>query len=205
MLPSRARQGDATAVDAWEALLVAWKEEDGLPCYHLIEKYSTDVLGFASQTAGLVSDPLDEAKRLAWCHQTWPAVLKCARQRQALLLFGDEASLAQWGSLRYTWAPKGPQPAVPPSGIRKAYKVFGLIDYFSGRFFAQAHTGRCNSESYAAFLLDGLAQTRQPVFVIQDGARYHTSNAMEEFFAADVTRITKVPLPASSPDFNPIE
>ena len=117
-------------------------------------------LGFASQTACLVSDPLDEAKRLAWCHQTWPAVLKCARQRQALLLFGDEASLAQWGSLRYTWAPKGPQPAVPPSGIRKAYKVFGLIDYFSGRFFAQAHTGRCNSESYAAFLLDGLAQTK---------------------------------------------
>jgi transposase len=54
-------------------------------------------------------------------------------------------------------------------------------------------------------LLDVLAQTTQHVFVIQDGARYHTSKAMEEFFAAHVTRLTKVQLPAYSPDFNPIE
>jgi hypothetical protein len=31
-------------VDAWEILLLAWKEDDDLPCYHLREKYSTDVL-----------------------------------------------------------------------------------------------------------------------------------------------------------------
>ena len=91
------------------------------------------------------------------------------------------------------------------SGIRKAYKVFGLIDYFSGRLFSKAHTGRFNSESYAAFLLDVLAQTTKPIFVIQDGARYHTSKAMEEFFAAHATRLTQVQLPAYSPDFNPIE
>jgi hypothetical protein len=70
-----------------------------------------------------------------------------------ITLFGDEASFAQWGSLSYTWAPQGQQPEVPTSGKRKAYKVFGLIDYFSGRFFYKAHTGRFNSDSYAAFLL----------------------------------------------------
>jgi len=120
-------------------------------------------------------------------------------------LVQSQASFAQWGSLSYTWALRGHQPEVPTSGIRKAYKVFGLIDYFSGRFFFKAHTGRFNSESYAAFLLDVLAQTTQHIFVIQDGARYHTSKAMEEFFAAHVTRMTKVHLPANSPDFNPIE
>ena len=81
----------------------------------------------------------------------------------------------------------------------------GLIDYFSGRFFYKAHTERFNSDSYAAFLLDVLAQTHQHVFVIQDGARYHTSKAMGQFFAAHATRLTKVQLPAYSPDFNPIE
>ena len=91
------------------------------------------------------------------------------------------------------------------SKIRIADKVFGLIDYFSGRLFSKAQTGRFNSESYAAFLLDVLAQTTQHVFVIQDGARYHTSKAMEEFFAAHSKRLTKVQLPAYSPDFNPIE
>jgi hypothetical protein len=36
-------------------------------------------------------------------------------------------SFAQWGSLSYTWAPKGQQPEVLTSGKRKAYQVFGLI------------------------------------------------------------------------------
>ena len=162
-------------------------------------------LGFSYQKARFVSDHLDEAKRLEWRQRTWPTVLRRARQRKALLLFGDEASFAQWGSLSYTWAPTGHQPAVPTSGIRKAYKVFGLIDYFSGRFFYKAQTGRFNSESYAAFLLDVLRQTTQHVFVIQDGARYHTSKAMTQFFEAHAKRLTKVQLPAYSPDFNPIE
>ena len=104
-------------------------------------------LGFSYQKARFVSDHLDAAKRLEWCQQTWPTVLRRARQRKALLLFGDEASFAQWGSLSYPWALKGHQPEVLTSGIRKAYKVFGLIDYFSGRLFSKAHTGRFNSES----------------------------------------------------------
>jgi hypothetical protein len=35
---------DATGVDAWETLLTQSKEDDAPPCYHLVEKYSTDVL-----------------------------------------------------------------------------------------------------------------------------------------------------------------
>jgi transposase len=85
------------------------------------------------------------------------------------------------------------------------YQVFGLIDYFSGRLFSKAQTSRFNAESQAAFLLDVLAQTTQHAFLIQDGARYHTSKAMEEFFAAHSTRLPKVQLPAYAPDFNPIE
>ena len=162
-------------------------------------------LGFSYQKARFVSDHLNEAKRLAWRQREWPRILRQARQRKALLLFGDEASFAQWGSLSYTWAPKGQQPEVPTSGKRKGYKVFGLIDSFSGRFFYKAHAGRFNSESYATFLLDVLSQTNQHVVVIQDGARYHTSKAMQQFFIAQAGRLTIEPLPAYSPDFNPIE
>jgi transposase len=161
-------------------------------------------LGFSYQKARFGSDHLDKAKRLEWGQQTWPTVLRRARQRKALLLFGDEASFAPWGSLRYTWALKGHQPEVLTRGIRQAYKVFGLIDDFSGRFFSKAHTGRCNSESDAAFVLDVLAQTTKHICVIQDGARYHPSQAMEEFCAAHGTRLTTVQLPAYSPDCKPI-
>jgi len=41
--------------------------------------------------------------------------------------------------------------------------------------------------------------------VMQDGARYHTSQAMSAFFKAHKARLTMEPLPSSSPDFNPIE
>jgi transposase len=162
-------------------------------------------LGGSYQKARFVSDHLNEAKRLEWRQTRWPQILRRARQRKALLLFGDEASFAQWGSLSYTWAARGQQPEVPTSGKRRAYKVFGLIDYFSGRFFFKGHTGRFNSESYAAFLLDVLSQTTQHVVVIQDGARYHTSKAMQQFFDAHAKRLTIEQLPAYSPDFNPIE
>src|SRR5712691_11881786 len=162
-------------------------------------------MGFSSQNARLVSDHLSEAKRLEWRQTRWPKILRQAKQRKALLLFGDEASFAQWGSLSYTWAPKGQQPEVPTSGKRKAYKVFGLIDSFSGWFFYKAHAGRFNSESYAAFLLDVLSQTRRHVVVMHDGARYHTSQAMQQFFNAHAARLTIEPLPSYSPDFNPIE
>jgi transposase len=162
-------------------------------------------MGFSYQKARFVSDHLSEAKRLEWRQRCWPKILRQAKQRKALLLFGDEASFAQWGSLSYTWALRGHQPEVPTSGKRKAYKVFGLIDYFSGRFFYKAHTGHFNSQSYAGFLLEVLSQTSQPVVVIQDGARYHTSQAMQAFFEAHAARLTIEQLPAYSPDFNPIE
>jgi transposase len=164
-----------------------------------------DNLGFAYQQARFVSAHLDAATRLEWRQHPWPKVLRKARQRKALLLFGEEASFAHWGSLSYTWALKGHQPAVPTSGRRQAYKVFGLIDYFSGRFFSKAQTGRFNADSYADFWRGVLAQTTRHIFVIQDGARYHTSKAMGQFFAAHAERITKVQRPAYSPDFHPIE
>jgi hypothetical protein len=41
--------------------------------------------------------------------------------------------------------------------------------------------------------------------VIQDGARYHTSKAMQQFFDTHADRLTIEQLPAYSPDFNPIE
>ena len=81
----------------------------------------------------------------------------------------------------------------------------GLIDYFTGRFFSKAHEGRLNSESYTIFLKEVLRRTRKHIILIQDGARYHTSAAMKEFFEKHSDRITVYQLPSYSPDYNPIE
>ena len=162
-------------------------------------------LGFSYQQARFVSDHLHEEQRREWLQETWPTLLAAARRTGALLLFGDEASFAQWGSLGYTWAKRGQQPLVKTGGRRKGYKVFGLIDYFTGRLFWQGHTGRCNAESYGACLAGVLAQTTQPIILIQDGARYHTAAKTRECFAQHAPRLWVEPLPSYSPDYNPIE
>lgn len=162
-------------------------------------------LGFSYQKAGFVSDHLDEAARRAWLAQTWPAILALAQAKNACVLFGDEASFPQWGTLTYTWARRGCQPVSQTSGKRKGYKVLGLIDYFTGRFFYRCQEARLNSTTYEAFLRQVLSQTRQHLILIQDGARYHTSAAMKAFFEQHYERITVFQLPSYSPDFNPIE
>ena len=162
-------------------------------------------LGFSFHKARFVSDHLDAARRQHWLQQAWPRILRAAQRQKGLILFEDEARFAPWGSLSYTWARRGQQPEVKTSGKRKGYKVFGAIEYFSGRLFYQGIEGRFNSESYQGFLQSIMAQTTQPLFLIHDGARYHTSAATQAFLAAHRDRITVEPLPSYSPDYNPIE
>jgi transposase len=171
--------------------------------YYVCELLRT--LDFSFQKARFVSDHLDEARRQAWLREDWPHILKEAQRRKALLLFGDEASFPQWGSLSYTWARRGQQPSVQTSGKRKAYKVFGAIDYFSGRFFSMSIDGKFSGDSYQAFLASILQQTAQDIVLIQDGARYHTSKAMRQWFEAHAQRLSVFQLPSYSPDYNPIE
>lgn len=163
-------------------------------------------LGFSYQKAKFVSDHLDEEGRRKWQTETWSQILHLAHEKAAMILFQDEVSFALWGSLGYTWAPVGEQPVVKTTGKRKGYKVFGAIDFFSGRFFYQGlEHGRFNSERYQAFLRQVLDQTTAHLILIHDGARYHTSKAMHAFFEAHKERVTVFQLPSYSPDYNPIE
>ena len=146
-------------------------------------------LGFSLHKAAFVSAHLDEPKRAEWRTKTWPKLLRTAQRQKALRLFGDEASFPQWGTRTSTWARRGQQPKVKTSGKRKGYKVFGLIDYFTGAFFYQGQEGRLNSVAYIAFLRRVLAHTTQAIILIQDGARYHTSAETKAFFAQQAPRL----------------
>jgi len=162
-------------------------------------------LGFSFQKARFVSDHLDAEARQRWMESEWPEILKQAKQTGASLFFGDEASFALWGSLSYTWGRRGRQPQIPTSGLRKGYKVFGAIEFFSGRLLYQGTEQRFQSNSYQSFLNYLLSQVAGPVILIQDGARYHTSKATREFLQLHQERLTVYQLPSYSPDYNPIE
>jgi transposase len=191
----------------WHSVLIRvliWREFGVLYNRHYVCTMLPN-LGFSLQKARFVSDHLDAVKRRAWLEEKWPAIFRAAKRGKGLILFEDEASFAQWGSLSYTWARRGHQPEVPTSGKRKGYKGFGAIEYFSGRLFSQGIEGRFNSETYQAFLQRIMEQTTEHLFLIHDGARYHTSASTQAFLATHRERITEHPLPSYSPDYNPIE
>ena len=50
-----------------------------------------------------------------------------------------------------------------------------------------------------------LERATQPIFLMQDGAKYHTSAETKAFFAQQTTRLQVFQLPTYSPDYNPIE
>ena len=80
-----------------------------------------------------------------------------------------------------------------------------MIDDFTGCFFYQGQEGRLNSAASIAFLTRVLERTTQSIFLIQDGAKYHTSAETKAFFAQQTTRLQVFQLPTYSPDYNPIE
>ncbi len=74
--------------------------------------------------------------------------------------------------------------------------MFGAIDYFSGRLFSQGGEGKFNGESYKKFISKILQATTEPIFMVQDGARYHTSKVLKEFFEEQRERLRVYQLPA---------
>jgi hypothetical protein len=152
----------------------------------------------------VVSEHLNAAPRLAWPHTRWPKLLRQAQQRQALGLWGDEASFAPGGSLRSPGAPTGQPPEGPNSGKRTADHGGGLLDAFSGPWLSQAHAGRCHAESSTACGLDGLAHTPQHGGGMHDGARAPPRKAMPVFFEPHAERWPMAQLPADAPAFTPL-
>jgi transposase len=164
-------------------------------------------MGLSYQKAKFVSDHLDEEKREEWTNKTWPGVLKKATAVGAAIIFVDEVSFAQWGSLARTWAPIGEQPEIKTTGKRKGLKMFGAIEFFSGSFQYLECDGRFNGKTYVKFLKKILRKFTCPVILIEDGAPYHRGAVVREFKEAMEMegRLFAYSLPSYSPDYNPIE
>ena len=164
-------------------------------------------IGLTYQRAAFESDHLDEEKRKEWERKKWPKILKVAKAKKAVILFVDEVSFAQWGSLGRTWGPKGRQPKVKTTGKRKALKIFGAIEFFSGVFEYMECDQKFNGDKYIIFLKKLLDRFSGPIFLIEDSAPYHTPKIVKEF-KADMRaqgRLFVYHLPKYSPDYNPIE
>jgi transposase len=167
--------------------------------------------GLSYQKAKFVPDKIDEEtwrqQRKTWKEETWPEILRLAQEVGAVILFEDEASYRQWGSLAYTWGIRGKQPTTKTCGKRKSLKMFGTIELQGGDFQYRECEGRYNGDTYRTFLDQLLTRYTCPIILIEDGAPYHHRKDVKAFKETlkAAGRLFAYKLPPYSPDFNPIE
>ena len=154
-----------------------------------------------------VDDEEHQRARKEWTTKTWPEILAKAKATSAVILFADEVSFAQWGSLGKTWAPIGQQPKVKTSGKRKGLKLFGAIEFMGGKFQYMECNGKFNGESYIEYIRLLVNSYSKPIILVEDGASYHkiaVVNTFKERMKLE-ERLYTYRLPSYSPDKNPIE
>lgn len=127
------------------------------------------------------------------------------------LLYVDEVHVHQDMDLGYTWSMKGESTwcASTSPGLSARLNCYGAYDFTAGRCFLW-QDGKCNGEQtihflrqLATWLAKDAPQAHPPVVIIWDGASYHKSQPVRA--EAQRLGLDILPLPAYSPDLNPIE
>ena len=128
-------------------------------------------------------------------------------KKEIVVVYVDESHFHRDMETGYTWGPIGKRiwrmSDCPPLSDRINW--YGAYNFTDGECLIWAE-GACNKESTAQFLghiKESIKADGRRLVVIWDGAPWHRAKMVSE--AAAVAGIEIVPLPAYSPDLNPIE
>ena len=134
-------------------------------------------------------------------------VLARAAELAARLVFVDETGCNTAMTRRYARAPRGERAVAPvPHGHWQATTVVGAVRLGGVCPVAAAMLldGAANGEAFTGFVETELAPAlREGDIVVMDNLPAHKLQAVRELIEA--AGATLMPLPAYSPDFNPIE
>lgn len=143
-------------------------------------------------------DPQTATQMWAICQ----AVLQATAE--TLILIEDETILKTLPPLRQMWMPSGQQVQVPTPFQNDDLYLYGALELHSGSY-CHAFYDAGNSEHTISYLQQLLVSyPDQPILLIWDQARYHTSHAVQEWIAAQ-PRLTTMLLPKYAPQLNPVE
>jgi transposase len=167
--------------------------------YHLLHR-----LGYSYLRPRPRHRKADFAKMEAF-RQAWPELLRTIAkehpQQRLRVYFQDESRFGQQGTLTNVWARKGTRPTVVRQTEYKYLWVLGAVcpetGHAEGLLSPQLNTSIIN------IFLKQFSATIPPdehVVMVWDGAGFHISKAL-----CVPDNITLVPLPAYSPELNPIE
>jgi len=146
------------------------------------------------------------AKRVVFIEEFQTLFAQVCRE-SVRLIYVDESHFHRDLELGYTWATTGEVAWRVSDCPRLADRIncYGAYDFSQGQCLIW-HDGPCHQENTVKFLHQlavWLGSDETPVVLIWDGAPWHRAKPVQDA-AADLGFILK-PLPAYSPDLNPIE
>jgi transposase len=123
---------------------------------------------------------------------------------ETVCLLEDETKFRTLPPLRRMWMKKGQQAHVPTPEQNDKFYSYGALDFESGDWI-DTFSDKANSDATIAYLKDLLAAyPGQPILLIWDQARYHTSKKVRQWIDQQ-PRLTVLLLPKYSPELNPVE
>ena len=139
-----------------------------------------------------------------WCENTFPAILKDAKERKALVFFEDESGVALNMPAGRTWSRVGDTPVIRRSGKRGSVTYASAVSMEGDFFFSAYEKGGMNTERYIDFIESLRRQSGKPITVIHDGLPAHRSAKLRVYFACRKD-VKFYRLPGYSPQLNPDE
>ena len=139
-----------------------------------------------------------------WLQEEYPRIKRLARQKKALIFFGDEAGVRSDHHAGTTWAVKGKTPVVSSTGARFGLNLISAVSA-QGEFRFMTVKGRVGAVQFIDFIKRLLHGTQRTVFLIVDGHPAHKAKMVTRFIETVKDRFQLFLLPPYSPELNPDE
>ena len=146
-----------------------------------------------------------DAVRVArWQQEEFPAIQAEARQRRAVIWFGDESGVRSDYHAGTTWGIRGQTPVVPRTGARFSFNMVSVVNA-RGQMRFMVHEGRLNAAIFVEFLKRLMHGVTRPVFLVLDGHSVHRARLVRDYVATCHGRLRLFCLPPYAPQVNPDE
>jgi len=139
-----------------------------------------------------------------WLQEEYPRIKRMARQKKALIFFGDEAGVRSDHHAGTTWAVKGKTPVVSSTGARFGLNLISAVSA-QGEFRFMTVKGRVGAVQFIDFIKRLLHGSQRTVFLIVDGHPAHKAKMVARFIETVKDRFQLFILPPYSPELNPDE
>lgn len=161
-------------------------------------------LGLTSQKPLQRAYQRDPAAIERWQRETYPAIVRWAKQDKGEIYFWDESGFRADSVHGKTWSAKGQTPVVAVPGQRQGISAASAVNS-KGAFWFATYQGGLTADLFVSLLRGMMRGRRKPLHLIVDGLPAHKGKAVKEYVAGLQGKLTLHVLPGYAPDLNPDE